>query len=347
MRDRTLQLVQVLRPDPGDAEVEIRVAMSAVGLTQLHMVTGRVRPDGIRPIALGHEVVGRVERVGSGVSDVEVGTRVLVAPVSSCGHCRWCLDGNENTCKDRSFIGIDQPGGWSEYLCVPRSIVLPLPSGMSYQDGVLATSALPTAVRACARAQIRPGSTVAVIGVGSIGLLLLQLARVLGAGRVIAVYRGERRRTVIEPYADACIDTGPLGMDELAGQIRSASLDGEGADTVFETAGTESVLNTAVKALARRGTLVAVGVMTGTVHLALDDYHQGFLAAEPTLRTTYSYTRHDIATGLRLYQTGRLDFSDIAARTVTLAEVPDVIEAMRAAGGPRGGRYLVQIGSFE
>ena len=248
------------RPDlePGSGEAIVRVG--AVGLcgTDYSIWTGE-RPVGY-PRILGHEFIGHVVAVGSGVANVRVGEKVAVEPNYSCGACALCREGNRNVCLSRTTIGIDVDGGLAEQARVPARLCWPAPGDLS-DDQLLLAEPLAVVARAVERTAARRGETAAVLGIGTLGLLAVQVLKARGCA-VLAVGRTEARLDVARA----------LGADAVAAASRTAgpspieaarTLTGrEGVDLVVETAGTPEAVAQAID-LARPGGRI---VLTGLPH---------------------------------------------------------------------------------
>src|SRR5262245_57524904 len=143
------------------------------------------------PLIMGHELVGRVESVGADVVGLNPGVRVVVEPNYSCGHCPLCREGNRNLCASRTTVGIQANGGFAELVCVPARCCWPAP-GPLHDDDLLVAEPLAVVVRAVARGTVRAGETAAVLGLGTLGLLAVQVLRAGGA-RGLGVARTARR----------------------------------------------------------------------------------------------------------------------------------------------------------
>jgi L-iditol 2-dehydrogenase len=217
--------------------------------------------NGDRPVAyprvMGHEFIGRVLAVGEAVSGLGVGQKVAVEPNYSCGHCPLCREGNRNLCLSRVAVGIDVDGGFAQEVALPARCCWPAPAGIGDEQLLLAEP-LAVVVRAVRRGQPAAGQAAAVLGVGTLGLLAVQVLKARGL-RVLAVGRSARRL----PLAAA------LGADAIAvweagaAVAAAAALSGrEGVDMVVETAGTAPAVAQAVE-LCRPGGRV---VLTGLPH---------------------------------------------------------------------------------
>ena len=252
-RDLRVESVAALAPEPGEAVVRV----SAVGLcgTDYRIWSGD-RP--VRyPLVMGHEVIGEVAAVGPGVTAVAPGQKVAVQPNYSCGACPLCLEGNWNLCLSRTAVGIDVDGGFAEAVRLPAHVCWPAPAELA-DDQLLLAEPLAVVVRAALRGEATAGETAAVLGVGTLGLLAVQVLKSRGL-RVLAVARSRRRLPLAEAIgadATATTETGPpvRAARELSGR--------EGVDLVIETAGTPEAVEQAVE-LARPGGRV---VLTGLPH---------------------------------------------------------------------------------
>jgi threonine dehydrogenase-like Zn-dependent dehydrogenase len=206
---------------------------------------------------MGHEFVGRVLAVGEEVRGLSVGQKVAAEPNYSCGHCQLCREGNRNLCLSRTAVGIDVDGGFAQEVALPARCCWPAPAGIS-DEQLLLTEPLAVVVRAVRRGEPAAGQAAAVLGVGTLGLLAVQVLKARGL-KVLAVGRSARRLPLAaELGADA------VAVSEAGGAVAAArSLSGrEGVDLVVETAGTAPAVAQAVE-LCRPGGRV---VLTGLPH---------------------------------------------------------------------------------
>src|SRR5512142_2676490 len=206
---RPLELVERPEPEPArPRDVVVRIGGAGVCATDLHAIDGLMEPAGLRPpVVLGHENAGWVHEVGSDVTAAKVGDAVLVYPAYTCGLCVACRRGNDMHCVRHGFTGLTRDGGFAEYVLVDERSLLPLPAGVEPAAVAPHADAGLTAYHAVRKLVPRlvPGTTAAVIGVGGVGHIALQLLRVLGAGAVVAVETDERRQALARE----------LGADEV------------------------------------------------------------------------------------------------------------------------------------
>jgi alcohol dehydrogenase, propanol-preferring len=244
--------------------VLVRVTAAGVCHTELHFLSGLL-DLGVAPMTLGHEIVGVVEAVGSGVEAGRVGERVIVYYYVGCGACRHCRGGNEQICPNlRAEYGFVNDGGYAEYVTVAARSAVPLPGSVSDVDAAPIGCGVTTAVHAAKLAELAAGEWVVVYGVGGVGFGLVQLARAWGA-RVIAVGRTPAKlRMARELGAEAVVDA---SSEPVSGRIRELT-GGVGADVIFECVGSAESMTQASAALGRRGRLVFIGYSADsfTVH---------------------------------------------------------------------------------
>ncbi len=260
-------------PDPtlsGPDGIVVEVQSTAICGSDLHLLHGDM--PAAAPVHLGHECIGRVVATGDDVASVAVDDRVLVSGVIGCGACRECRDGWPMRClAGASKVFGTTPelaGGQAEYLAVPAAdaSVHRIPDGVSDEQAVLCTDILPTGFLGARRADIEPGSTVVVIGLGPVGICALRAAQLFSPARILAVDPVPHRRAhaarlgaeVIDPAATADAGGGFVQVLEATG--------GRGADAVIEAVGRDETINDAIMAVRPGGTVSVVGVSTDLAH---------------------------------------------------------------------------------
>ena len=245
---------------PGPDGAIVKVERTAICGSDLHLYHGHMGAQGVR---LGHEFVGTIEDVGPAVSRLRKGDRVLVSGVIGCGKCDACRMGDPVICTGgmpgKVFgVGPDLHGGQSEAVAVPSAdlFALPIPDGVTTEQAVLLTDILPTGYLGALRADITPGSTVVVIGLGPVGVFALQCAQLFGPSRVLAVdtipERLERARQLGAEPIDASQGGTPA-------QVLAATK-GLGADAVIEAVGADATITDALFSCRAGGTVSVIGV---------------------------------------------------------------------------------------
>jgi L-iditol 2-dehydrogenase len=269
------------------------------------------------PLVLGHEVAGMVVAVGAGVTRYKAGDRVALAHHVPCNTCHYCLSGNHTVCDTLRRTNFD-PGGFAEYIRVPginvdRGVFL-LPDEMSYEDATF-IEPLACILRGQRRAHLSPGNTVLVIGSGIAGLLHIQLARTMGAGRIMATdvnnYRLEAAKRL---GADVAVHAG----EDMPARLRQFN-QGRLADVVIACTGATSAIDQALKSVERGGTVLFFAP-TGpgvTIPLSLNEL---FWRNDITLTTSYAGSPVDYQTALELIRAGAVKVQPMITHRLGLAE---------------------------
>jgi threonine dehydrogenase-like Zn-dependent dehydrogenase len=187
-------------PEPGPGEARVAITKAGICGSDVHFAIDGGARTAFRPIVLGHEPAGRVDRLGPDTDGPAPGTRVAVVPMITCGACPNCVSGRTVTCAHRKVLGTDVHGCWADFLVVPARNLLPIPEGLGDALAAVATDAVATAYHATAtRGGVGPGKAVAVWGVGGLGLCAVAIARHLGAAKVFAVDHARRRASAPSP----------------------------------------------------------------------------------------------------------------------------------------------------
>lgn len=247
------------RPIPRPQAGQVMVRLEACGLchTDIHAMNGDwpVRPK--LPLVPGHEGVGIIEEIGDGVTTRKVGQRVAMAWLGhACGECRYCVDGRENLCEQQYNNGYAVDGGYSEYMLADARYAVPVPDGVTALDAAPLTCAGVTTYAAIKNARVTPGETVAVFGIGGLGHLAIQYARLVGA-KVIAVdVTEEKLALATELGADHVVNA------HTADPVQEIHALG-GADVAVVLAVAPAVFRQSFDALNRGGRLVLVSLPAG------------------------------------------------------------------------------------
>ena len=315
---RSLALTTVASPTPGPTEAVVRVKAAGLCGTDYRIWTGE-RPVQY-PRVMGHEFIGTVAAVGGDVRHLTVGQAVAVEPNYSCGVCPLCREGNRNLCLARVAVGIDVDGGFAEQATVPARCCWPAPAGLA-DETLLLAEPLAVVVRAIGRAAPVAGETAAVLGLGSLGLLAVQVLRARGV-RVLAVARSTRRLGLARELGAEAVALSGADDDSAAARALSGR---EGVDLVIETAGTAPAVEQATN-LCRPGGRV---VLTGLPHEPSS--LNFFWVVRRELRILGSMIYQDeFAEAIRLLATGAVRTERLLSGTFPLARIQDAFEAHRS-----------------
>jgi len=313
-------------PDAEPVQGEVLIDVTAAGIcgTDRHIVAGEI---GVTAgTVLGHEIAGRVAVVTDGVRGVAVGDRVLSYGQVTCGTCGPCSDGNEHRCRRPQVMGMTRQGGFAERVAVPYNILVPVPDAVSDEIAAIVPDAIATPYHALvAVGQIAAGETVVVIGAGGLGMQAIVVARVLGAGRIVAVDPSEAaREAALAAGAHAVFD--PTGEEKPAKALYGLT---RGANLTLECVGRTESVELGMESLSPGGRLVVVGV--GYDRPRLPPLIR-FVAGETQIRGSFGSTIPEIKTVLDLIATGTLDVSRAIAQRVGIEDVPDVFTQPAAPG---------------
>ncbi len=252
---KPLELQEIPIPNIGEKDVLVRVRAAGICHSDAHYRAGR-SAMGMMPITLGHEVAGIVEKIGSQVTNVKVNDRVCLHYNISCGDCYYCSTGNEQFCDTVKMIGHHVDGGYAEYIAVPARNAIPLPDEIPFEAGATLMCASATALHALRKGRVKAGETVAVFGVGGLGLSAIQLARASGAVEVYAVDIKQDKLELASEYHAIPIDASRV---DAAAEIRKLT-QGKGVDVALEMIGMKKTMEQAIDSVGVLGRAVLVGL---------------------------------------------------------------------------------------
>lgn len=310
---------------PGKGEVLLRVCACGVCGTDVHIYRGgKGSADVTPPVILGHEFSGFVEELGAGVTGLKVGQLVTVDPNIYCGTCPPCRTGHKQTCHHMQAVGVTMDGGFADYCVAPAAQCITVPEGT---DPELAALGEPLAccLHGIDRAAIRPGDTVLVIGGGTIGQMMLQLAKLSGAGKVLLSEPvAARRELALSLGADGAID--PMNeelnarLTELTGQ--------DGANVVIECVGSPRTVSQAVDAATRCGRIVLFGVppVDGVLSTSLYAIYQKELTILGSFVNPDTQSR-----AVALIASGRLKLKPLITHRFPVCQLEDAIKMQQGA----------------
>ncbi|MFE0332203.1 zinc-binding dehydrogenase [Streptomyces sp. NPDC058960] len=319
---RTLDTAPVEASSPGPGEVELAPAYVGICGTDLHIFHGDMDARVAAPAVLGHEMSGRVVRVGPGVAGWQPGDAVTVMPLRWDGTCPACTSGHRHVCQNLDFIGIDSPGAMQQRWTVPASTLVRLPKSVSLDRAALVE---PTAVAVhdVGRARVREGERVVVVGGGPVGVLIALVARAAGA-EVRLVELSTHRRLRAEESGLTAWDPAAEDVPELVRRWTG----GAGADVAFEVSGAAGGVDTAVEVLGVRGRLCLVAIHPRPREVNL---HR-FFWRELTLVGARLYDRSDFEKAVTLVADGTIPAERLISKVVPLTEAPAAFEALEAGG---------------
>ncbi|WP_218221149.1 zinc-binding dehydrogenase [Nesterenkonia sp. Act20] len=317
---------------PGSGEVQIEVAYSGICGTDLHVLHGDMDQRVQIPSALGHEMSGRVHRVGEGVVGISTGDAVTVMPLKWCGQCKTCRAGHQHICPQLQFIGIDSPGAMQSRWTVPAETVVPVPANVDLREAAL-IEPLAVAVHDVSRSRLVAGETALVIGGGPIGQLIALVALRAGANVVLSEPDQGRRHFASE---NGIRTVDPLSADLAA--VLDEHTDGVGADVVFEVAGLSATALDAMQHARPRGRVVIVAIHPKPVPM---DLHRMFWRELEVLGARV-YERADFDKAVELLSAGQLPVHRLISDVVPLEKAQDAFVKL---SGSQAMKVLVDVQS--
>jgi alcohol dehydrogenase len=335
---RPLAIETVELEGPGPGEVLIKMAAAGLCHSDLSVINGdRPRP---LPMALGHEASGLVEEIGPGVDDLKKGDHVVMVFVPSCGHCLPCAEGRPALCEPgaaanskgtllsgaRRLTRKGEPvnhhlgvSAFAEYATVSRRSLVKIDPELPLPEAAVFGCAVLTGVGAVVNtARVSAGQTVAVIGLGGVGLASLLGAVVAGASRVIAVDLADDKLEFARQLG--ATDTFNARNEGVVDQIRAAT--GGGVEFAFELAGSIKAMELAYKITRRGGTTVTAGLPPPTANFAFPQV--GLVAEERTIKGSYVGTcvpMRDLPRYIALYRQGRMPVDKLLTHRLKLEEI--------------------------
>jgi len=246
VEDRKMIVTDVPVPEPKFGEVRIKVDLAGICGSDHSLFHGKYNVP--FPVIGGHEAIGRIEKIGEGITELETGQRVTIHPNFSCGECPICLDGHPNICPKKIRLGIDANGVFAEYVVVPAKQLFLIPDGMDDEFAVF-TEPLSVAVHAMNITAPKKGDHVLVFGAGVIGLLTLQMARYYQAE--VTACDLEKKRLLLAKKLGAA---GTIGPDDSLNSFYNKF------DVIYETSGAPVALAETIRMAAPGGKIVVLGL---------------------------------------------------------------------------------------
>jgi propanol-preferring alcohol dehydrogenase len=326
-----VELLEVPVPALGEHEVLVRVRAAGICHSDVHYRAGRSRVEPL-PLTLGHEVAGDIVAVGGAVRTRAVGDRVCLHYLVICGRCDQCLAGREQFCATGLMLGHFTDGGWAEYLVVPERNAVRLPDTVSYEHGAVLMCSSSTSLHALRKGRCAPGDTVLVVGAGGLGMSAVQIARELGAARVIAADRDPPKLALAERLGAVPLDTSGLTSSVAADAVRALT-GGRGVDVALELVGHADTVQLALQSVAPLGRAVVVGLNDRPVPI---DTYRDIIGREAELIGSNDHLLGELEELTAMAARGALVLDEVVTNRVPLdaAAINGVLDALEAHRAP-------------
>ncbi len=313
-------------PQPKAGEVRVRSRYVGICGSDVH---GFLGTTGRRtaPMVMGHEMSGEISAIGEGVTGLSVGDRVTVQPIFNCGHCTYCKQGLINICAEREFMGtMSCNGAFEDEFCVRAENICKLPDNISFEVGALIE---PFAVgyRAVKQAMPVEGKTVMICGAGTIGLMVLKVCKLLGAGKIVMIDLSEDRLELARRHgADITIN----GRADIDAELKTYGIR-DTIDIAIEAVGATPTVQQSVTYVKNHGQVVWVGNAAPMVTLNM----QSVVTREVNIQGTYVYTDEDFKTCIKLLSEQPQDFTGIISEVVALEQATDEFRELSKGAGKK------------
>lgn len=311
---KPLTLETLPDPTPGPDDVIIKVHRCGICGTDLHMTEGHQWQFAAGTVP-GHEYSGEIIEIGASVSGFKKGDLITALPSLGCGHCDACYHGNLALCHNAPGV----MGGYAEMMKIPASVAVKLPSTLSAADGAL-IEPLAVGLYGVRMSNIQPGDRVLVMGAGSVALCTIYWAKRLGAGRIVAMSRSERRKDmVLEMGANAYVQYGENEGNEIIGAL------GGKPDIVFECVGSPGFLMKGIQHVRDLGKVMSMGFCTSpdTVVPAV----AGFKGV--SLQFPVGYSLKDFQYVADVMDKGHIDPKILISSVISLDQLPHIFDQLR------------------
>lgn len=321
----TIEFKEVPVPEIKDNEVLVRIKRIGICGSDIHVYHGK-HPFTKYPITQGHEVSGQIAALGASVQGLHIGQKVTIEPQVVCGRCYPCRHGKYNLCEELKVMGFQTTGTASEFFAVSAEKITPLPDTMTYDQGAM-IEPLAVTVHAARRFPDIEGSSVAILGCGPIGILLMQTCKALGARSVMITDVSEGRLALARKCgADFAVNTADVDF----GDAMIEAFGPDKADVIYDCAGNDTTMGQAIKYARKGSTIILVAVYAGmaNVDLAVLNDH------ELDLNTTMMYRHEDYVTAIKLVEEGRVRLEPLMSKHFAFRDYLDAyryIDANREA----------------
>lgn len=329
-----IRVEEIKDPVIDSGEVLVRVKVSGICGSDIPRVLG----DASRyfPNVLGHEFSGVVEAIGENVRHVSVGDKVSVAPLKPCHECSHCLSGNHALCKSYSFIGSREFGAWAELMKAPAVNVVKLPESIDFVRGAF-LEPLTVALHGLFLIDMKPLKSVAITGMGTIGLLTLQCAKLMGAEKITVFDIDDEKLTIARSLgADIAINT--------MGDFKDI-VDPAGYDYVIETAGVPVTTKLCLELAGNKGNVLYIGTPHRTFEISQAEFEninrKELYVTGSWMSYSAPFPGREWTLGAELLGNGSIEVEPLIDRLIPIEEIPKAFEDLKK--GSVNGKVLMTL----
>ena len=310
---RKFEVKEVPTPTPGIGEVRIKVGAAGVCLSDVHLLDGTLSPGYLKgdEVTIGHEVAGTIDQLGSEVSGYQVGDRVIV------------IAGQRNEANQITTLGFDYDGGYAQYVITKAALVVKIPDSLPFEEAAIIPDAVSTPWAAISStAKMQAGESAAVFGIGGLGIHAIQLLKIIGCSKIIAIDpRIEAREKALKVGAHFAFDPSDEGLKKH-----------RGLNAVFDFAGVASVRKQGLSLLGEMGRLVIVGIANEAITIPND---MAFTYMRTQLLGHYGSERHHTQELVEMVKDAKLKLSDSVTQVLSLDQAALALETLeKKIGNP-------------
>lgn len=305
---------EIEKPTPQKGEVLIKVKRVGICGSDIHAFYGK-HPTVYLPVVQGHEFSGTVEALGEGVTKVQVGDAVTVRPQYTCGECYHCRSGHENICHNLKVIGCNGsvPGGAQEYIAIKERLVFKLPDTFTFDDGAMVEPVAVAAAAVRSFTQSVEGKNILVLGAGTIGNLVAQAAKAMGAKAVMITDLCDEKLKIAQKCGiDYTVNSGKENLEEKVEEAFGK----DGLDGALECVGIEATINQAIQVCRKRDEIIVVGVYGKRPAIDMINVQE----KELHLIGTLMYLEQDYHESIRLISQGKICLDPLKTKHFKLEE---------------------------
>ena len=326
--NQPLKIDDLPKPRPGHSEVLISVEAAGICGTDLHIqdgefmnVPGVERSSMKLPRVLGHEISGIVVEPGDAVTGFKIGDRVTVSPNVSCGQCEFCLRGEGAICENRYSYGEDVDGGFEEFVAIKKENLFKIPDSISFEEAAIMADALATPFHAMSLLNVSLGDTIAIYGIGGLGMNAVQIGKLRGA-RILAVDVIEDKLRVAKDLgADVVINAHEENPVERILELTN----GKGVDKAFEMVGGQATVEAAIRSVKRGGKVGVVGGSNQEFRVGI----RQLLWNDISIYACYGRLEPYITQMLSLVGDGKIDLKRMITNRVKLEDINEGFRILR------------------
>jgi propanol-preferring alcohol dehydrogenase len=307
---KPLEEAKVEPPDIGPSDVLIRVAACGICHSDAHYRAGISRIDHL-PVTLGHEIAGRIEKIGTDINHLTPGDRVCVHYLAHCATCEFCIRGLEQFCRTGQMIGKHRDGGYAEFVKVPGRNAFVFPDQIPFEIGAIIMCSSATALHALNQARLKPGELLAIFGFGGLGYSALQLARAFECDQIYVVEINPAKLDLVEKLGAVAIDASKRNPVEQITDVTN----GKGVDVSLELIGSAKTMRQAVQCLGARGRAALAGLTAESMSILP---YTELINKEAEIIGASDHLAAEIPMLIEFARTGKLRFPPDALRFVDL-----------------------------